>query len=58
MIAKHGTLGEAIEAVRAGSASAVDLSSLHTQMDELGNDQRDYVAAADVTKESLLSVIS
>jgi len=58
LIAKHGTLGEAIEALRAGSASAVDLSSLHTQMDELGNDLRDYVAAADVTKESLLSVIS
>ena len=27
-------------------------------MDELGNDLRDYATAADVTKESLLSVIS
>ena len=58
LITKHGMLGEAIEAVRAGSASAVDLSSLRTQMDELGDDLRDYAAAADITKESLLSVIS
>ena len=27
-------------------------------MDELGDDLRDYAAAADITKESLLSVIS
>ena len=41
---KHGMLGEAIKAVRAGTASAADLSLLRTQMDELGDDLRDYAA--------------
>ena len=59
LISKHGSVGGGLEVMlKCGNTSMDEVARLQGEMEELGDNLKDYVAVAAVTKEDLLTIIT